>query len=287
MIFLQIASNARHASKRGVLMLPACFALFLLMEFPNQNLSLQFKTGQTNVFLIEQESVITDTLGANTSVVKNRTSVKKEWKVIEVDNGQVATMEMRVLQLNVETTRPNGEIFKYSSASPEGPLKESLSPLVGPVVAKIKVDSLGRVIQVIEAKFGNASRFEAEPPFGAILHSQIPSKGQQWTRDYQLILEPPAGTGEKIAMHQKYVINDIAGSLVSISVQTNSAKPFANGLEESALAQMMPSGVVVFDLHKKVTVRTEMTIDREIANTAGPGSKCHFKASYRETLQDK
>lgn len=268
-------------------MVPACLVTYLVLAFYGQNLSLQFKTGQTNVFRVEQESIVTDTLGNSTSVVKNRTSVTKEWKVVEVENGLIATMEMRVIQLDVETTRPNGEILKYNSASPDGPLKESLSPLVGPVVAKIKVDSLGRVIQVIDAKFGNASRFDAEPPFGAILHSQIPLKGQQWIRDYQLILEPPAGTGEKIAMRQEYKVKEIDGALVTISVQTTPAKPFTNGLEESALAQMLPSGVVVFDLDKKITVRTEMTIDREINNTAGPGSKCHFKGSYRETLIDK
>lgn len=263
------------------------FLLTIILCSGGQELNNQFMSGQSIIYRVDQESVATDTMGENTSSVKNRTRVTKEWKVIEIDSNKVATMEMRLLNLAIETTRPNGEVLTFDSERPAGPLKESLSPLVGPIVAKLKIDSLGRVLQVINSKYGKASRFETEPPFLLVLHGQKVIPGQTWNRSYSTFLEPPSGTGEKVELIQKYLTKSIENDLVVIELETVPAKSFSSPSEEAPLLQMMPKGTLLFDLKRGLVRLANLSIDREIKDISGPGSNYRFQSTYRETLVDR
>lgn len=257
-----------------------------LTGFTNgQELTYRFIKGQKITYQVEQESLAVDSMGENTSSVKNLTRVTKEWSVIEINNENVATMEMRLKALVVETTRPNGEVLIFNSQNPDGPLKKSLQPLVGPVVVKLKIDHFGRVIEVIECKFGKSSRFETEPPFAAVLHGQKIIPGQAWQRQYLGVLEPPIGTGEKIGLVQNYTIKFIDNESVTIKLETLTDKPFKNSVEEASILQMMPAGTIIFDKQRGLLRSAELVIDREIKNVSGPGSSYRFRSSYRESLE--
>ena len=265
-----------------------CAVLVLLANFSTgQDLSNRFKTGQIIIYHVDQESLATDIMGENSSSVKNRTRVTKEWKVVDLDGNNIATIEMRLLALVVETTRPNGEILKFDSNKPEGPLKDSLAPLVGSTVAKLNVDRLGRVLEVTDSKFGKPTRYETEPPFVAVLHGQKVVPGQTWNRNYFAVLEPPAGTGEKIELIQNYITRSLEKDKVILDLETSSLKPFKNPVEEASILQLMPKGTINFDLQRGLMTSAHLTIDKVINEIAGSGSSYQFKSTYKEILVDK
>jgi len=268
-------------------MLLFCCAIFTGTLISGQNLAFRFQAGQAITYRIDQETTATDTMGDNSSSVKNRTQVLKRWNVVEVSPTGIATLEMRLLELVLETTRPNGEVLKFNSATPDGPLKESLAPLVGPVVARMKVDSLGRVLEVIESKFGKASRYETEPPFVAILHGQGAVPEQTWQRTYQHTLEPPAGTGEKVDLIQKYITKAARDGIVSLELETTPAKPAATPADEAPLLQILPKGTVVINTKTGLLQSAVLTIDREVKNATGQGSTYRFQSSYKESLVER
>lgn len=264
-----------------------CCAFVASSLLSGQNLAFRFQAGQTMTYRIDQETTATDTMGDNSSSVKNRTRVLKRWNVVEVDPNGVATLEMRLLELVLETTRPNGEVLKFNSAAPDGPLKDSLAPLVGPVVARLKVDTLGRVLEVIESKFGKASRYETEPPFVAMLHGQGVVAGQTWQRSYQHTLEPPAGTGEKVDLVQKYVTKEAQDGIVRVEIDSIAAKAPATPADEAPLLQILPKGTIVINTKTGLLQSAELTIDREVKNATGQGSTYRFQSSYKETLVER
>ena len=252
----------------------------------SQELAFNFKKGQTIRYQVHQETSAFDSMGEFSSSVKNKTRVTKEWKIIETDINNVTTIEMRVIALLIETTMPNGELLKFNSELPDGPLKDSLLPIVGTVVAKLKVDSLGRVLEVIQCKFGKPSRFETEPPFAAVLHGQKIIPGQTWQRKYFATLEPPIGTGEKIGLVQNYIAKSVNKQIVTLNLETVSEKPFKNSVEEASILQMMPKGTLIFDKQKGLLKSADLSIDTEIKDVSGPGSSYRFQSIYRESLLD-
>lgn len=252
----------------------------------DQKLVFHFKKGQIIKYQVDQETLAVDLMGEVSSSVKNKTRVIKEWKIIETGGTSTTTIEMKVLSLLIETVKPNGELLKFNSEQPEGPLKETLLPIVGPVVAKLKVDNLGRVIEVVQCKFGKASRFDTEPPFGAVLLGQKSFPGQTWQRKYSAIVEPPIGIGEKIELIQNYMTKSVDNRFVTFYFETISEKPFKNSIEEASILQMMPKGILTFDKHIGLIRSADLTIDREIKDVSGPGSIYRFRSSYRESLLD-
>lgn len=265
---------------------PHLFLFTFMGLMPSQEVAFQFKEGQVITYQVDQQSVATDAMGENASTVKNRTRVTKEWRVAQVGPEKVATVEMRLRRLIIETTRPNGEVLRFDSEMPEGPLKESLAPLVGPVVAKLKIDIAGRVLEVLESRFGSPSRFDAEPPFIIIANGRQPMTGLAWNRAYTAVLSPPAGAGEKIDLVQKYEIKALDKGLATLEIKTVPARPFASPADEIPLIQIMPGGMVVFDLARGLVKSAELEIDRKIMDASGPGSLYRFQGTFRETLLD-
>src|SRR5262245_58231341 len=107
-------------------------------------------------------------------------------------------------RLRMETTTPSGETMVFDSADPEKSdpkLREEMSKYVGVPLATLRIDTHGHVVEVKDLKFGQASRFEAEPPFVLDLTNagrDLSFKTKtSWDRNYHIIQEPPLGTGEK------------------------------------------------------------------------------------------
>jgi hypothetical protein len=157
-----------------------------------------------------------------------------------------------------------------------------LARFVGPVLAVLRVDPWGSVVEVKESKFGSASRFESELPFGARMPAGKLRPEATWERAYQITLEPPQGTGEKYAAVQHYRCTGIMGSLATIAVTTElKAAPEAAG-DRVPLLQSLPTGDIVFDVQAGRLHGAALKIDQEVKGHQGEGSSYHFQSSYTE-----
>jgi hypothetical protein len=245
---------------------------------------LRWQSGQVLVYRGEHDIQVSETVGTEKSGSKSRLSVTKRWQVMDVDAAGVATIQLTLLRLRNEITRPDGETIVFDSADPKSPeSKEQIARYVGPVLAVLRVDPWGKVVEVKESKFGPPSRFESELPFVVVMPPSGPLKeGRTWDRAYQITLDPPQGTGEKFAAVQHYRFEAIAGSLVTIKLTTElKALPEAPG-DRVPLAQSQPAGEVVFDVRAGRLHSASLKVDQEVKGHQGEGSSYHFQSSYTE-----
>ncbi len=168
---------------------------------------LRWQTGQVLLYKVEQAIAITEIAGekkVETTIKMNNT---KRWQVLSVDANGVATIQHSLVALRQEMIAADGKTLLFDSANPDNStpeLKEELSKFIGPPLAVLRVDALGRVLEVKESKFGPASRYETELPFVGVLPVEALAIGKTWDRSYNLTLDSQ-GAGEKYAAVQHYV----------------------------------------------------------------------------------
>lgn len=244
---------------------------------------MHWQQGQVLVYRAEHDIQVTEIVGSDKSTSKSRLSVTKRWQVTAVDSAGIATVQLSLLRLRNEITRPDGEVVVFDSADPKNAeTKEQLARYVGPTLAVLRVDPWGRVAEVKESKFGPASRFESDLPFVAMLPAGSMKLGAVWDRAYQITLEPPQGTGEKYAAVQHYRCTGLAGGLATISLATELKSPPEAAADKVPLLQSQPAGEVVFDLRAGRLQSATLKADQEVKGHQGEGSSYRFQSTYSE-----
>jgi hypothetical protein len=264
----------------GALML----ALIVTGTASAQSADLRFRwqQGQTLYYRVEHTTCVGEVVGGKKVETKSKVNLVRGWKVTAVDAQGVATLEMSITAMRNEQTRPNGEVLVFDSREPDKStpgLREQLAKMIGPTLVVLRVDALGRVVEV---KQGQASRFEAEPPFALTLPPTAVAAGQSWDRPYVVVLDPPLGTGEKHAAAQKVVCSKIDGNLATLTLTTTVTKMPENKADQLPLFQKLPQGEVVFDVQHGRLQAVRLTIDREVQGHQGEGSTYHFQSTYSE-----
>jgi hypothetical protein len=244
---------------------------------------LRWQSGQVLVYRAEHDIQVSEAVGTERIATKSRLSVTKRWQVTAVDTAGVATLQLTLLRLRNEITRPDGEQVVFDSADPKSPEnKDQIARYVGPVLAVLRVDPWGKVLEVKESKFGPASRFESELPFVAVLPAEKVKPGTAWERVYQITLEPPQGTGEKYGAVQRYRCTAADANLVTIALTTELKAPPEAAGDRVPLAQSQPAGEVVFDARAGRLHSASLKVDQDVKGHQGEGSSYHFQSSYTE-----
>jgi hypothetical protein len=253
---------------------------------------LRWEKGQVLVYKVEQTTVATDAVGDKKVETKTQLNLVKRWQVMSVDAAGVATLQLSLNSLRLETTVPGGDPLLFDSANldkstPE--MKDQMSKYTNAPLALLRVDGYGQVVEVKESKFGPPSRFENELPFLAILPAQGPTKaGQTWERAYKVTLEPPQGAGEKYDAVQKYTSKTVADGLAAVAFAVTLKSPPAAPADQVPLLQMQPEGEVVYDVKAGRMKSAAWSIDKEVKGHQGDDSTYHLKCNYSEQyLGDK
>jgi hypothetical protein len=246
---------------------------------------LHWQVGQVLVYKVEQKTLAVETVSDVKAETSTRLNLTKRWQVLAVDASGVATLQLSLLALNMETKPPSGETLSFDSTAPDKAtpaLREQLTKYVGPPLAVLRIDARGSVLEVKESKFGPASRFEAELPFGGVLPEAAVQAGAQWTRAYSLTLDPPQGTGEKVPATQSYICKSVTPTLLTVTVATSLKTPPATAAERLPLLQFLPQGELIFDVLAGRLQSTAWRIDRDEKGQQGEDSSYHLSSTYNE-----
>ena len=211
----------------------------------------------------------------------------KRWQVLAVDGAGVATVQLSLTALRLETTPPNGEVLLFDSAdldksNPQ--MREQLSRYLNTPLAVLRLDPFGKVVEVKECKHGSAAKFESELPFVLLLPAAGLCVGQTWDRAYQVTLEPPQGTGEKYQALQKYQCKSLQGNLAVLGLTTTFTTQPEAVADQVPLLQSQPEGEIVFDLQTGCVRKLQLQINKELKDYQGPGSNYHFTCNYTQEL---
>jgi hypothetical protein len=266
----------------------AVFALFVVLSAaPAQTAAWRFRwqAGQVLAYRVEQSMTVTEVSAGNTVESKTKLNLAKRWQVVNIDAKGVATLQLSLTAMRLETTTPSKEVLVFDSANPDKSdpeMKQQLSRFVGQPLAILRLDTQGRVVEVKESRFGPATRFEHELPFSVVLPDVAPTAGQVWDRSYKVTLEPPAGTGEKYDAVQRCTCKAVAGPTATLGVAvTLKSLPMALA-DQAPLLQFQPEGEVVFDVQTGVLRGVNLTVDKELKGYQGEGSTYHFQSTYVE-----
>lgn len=245
----------------------------------------QWKTGQVLNYGVKQTTTATEEADGKKTETTAKLLHVKRWLVLDVDSSGNATVQMSLTALRYEFTTPGGEVLQFDSADPEKSspqLREQMAAYVGTPLAVLRMDPRGRVLEVKQSKHGPASRFESEPPFALILPEEGPTVGQSWERVYQITLDPPRGTGEKYDATQLYSCKAIQDGTTVVTVATVVKSLPEALLDRVPLLQMQPTGVVMFDTAAGRLQSARLSVDKELLNHQGEGSRYQLRSTYVE-----
>jgi hypothetical protein len=244
-----------------------------------------WQPGQVLTYKVEHTTVTTDTAGEAKDETKTKLNLTKRWQVLAVDPAGVATVQLSLMALRNEITRPNHEVLLFDSADPKvgtPELREAMAAFIGTPLAVLRVDATGRVVEVKESRQGSLSRFETTPPFVIVLFKGAAQPGQYWQRDYAITVEPPAGTGEKYQATQRYLCKEVKPTAVVLELTTTLKTQPEAVADQLPLLQWLPEGEIVFDPQAGLLRSARLHIDKELKGHQGEGSAYRFQSQYTE-----
>lgn len=263
----------------------ACFGVLVMASFAaGETPRFRWQPGQVLVYRTENHTIASNTMGENKFETKTRVVSIKRWQVMGVDAAGVATLQMSFQALFYETTPSSGAPLVFDSthldqSTPE--LRKQLEDRVGQPQVTIRIDGQGKVIEVKEARPGySAARYECDPAFKVVLPADPLQMGLSWDRSYQMVLEPPQGTGdEKYTAVQHYACQRVDGNLATVRFTTELKDAPAAQEDQVPLWQMQPEGEVVFDITTGRLQKATLRIDKEAKIEGG---NTHFQSIYTE-----
>ena len=250
---------------------------------------LKWTAGQTLLYRAEVSTVALDQVGDNKSETKSVVRATKRWSVKEVDKTGTATLTLSLASMYHQRTTPSGDVLVYDSANPDKSdphLKKALEGYLDTPLATLRIDAVGRVVEVEKSK-SPAAGFENELPFLAVLPVAALKPGLEWQREYKITLGPPLGTGEKYDAVQKYACKTATADAATVSLTTElKAAPKAQA-DAIPLWQFLPAGELTYDLKNGRLHSARLTVERELMGHQGENSFCRFSSTQTVTYVEK
>jgi hypothetical protein len=244
---------------------------------------LRWTPGEVLLYEVEHATLARDATGDSQSETRSLLKVTKRWQVLAVDAAGVATLQLSLPALLQERTMPSGEVLRYDSANPARStpeLKKVLDRFLNVPLAVLRLDGLGRLVEVKESKFGPAASYENELPFVGVLPAEGLRPGLTWQRAYKITLAPPLGTGEKYDAVQRYTCKEVRDGLATVTLTTSVPAPPPAAADCIPLWQVQPEGQAVYDLKAGRLHSARLTIDKEVKGHQGEGSSFRFQSTY-------
>jgi hypothetical protein len=244
----------------------------------------RWEKGQELTYRIDHVTSVTSTVKGSRIQVNSKLNLVRRWRVLSVDAKGAAVVQLVLVSLRNEQRLPNGDVRLFDSAhldKSDPDLKKELGKLIGQPLAELRVDATGKVL---EAKKGEAEKFEVELPFGLVLPDVALKPGLSWERKFVATLAPPQGTGEKYPGVQTYVCKSIKDEKAVITLKTAFTKPPEGIPDQIALFQRQPEGELRFDGKAGRFLGAHLTIRKDLKNHQGADSSFHFESDYKVEL---
>jgi hypothetical protein len=249
----------------------------------------KFQKGETLAYHLVQTTNITETVPDEKtnqpveSAVATKVDLVRHWKVTDVDAAGVATLEMSIVSMRWERKTPKDEDV-FDSSRPDDLNKKEMAKHVGPVLAVLRIDPQGKLVEVKESKVGPPARFAVELPFKLTLPDAEPRPGDAWERSYTIQLDPPLGTGEKYPAGQKYACQEPKGGFLAVGLTTQVKDLPAQAADQIPLLPMTQEGTLFFHAPTGRYYGARLKTERELKNHQGEGSTYKFVSTYVEDL---
>jgi hypothetical protein len=249
----------------------------------------QWQANQTLRFHVEQTTTVREFADGQQTDTLTKMSLVKSWRVLEVDAGGVATIQLSLASLRLETRAPDGASSIFDSAKPDPmqpELNKEMSQYIDKPIATMRIDGKGNVVEVKESKFGPGSRYLSDLPFKMTLPEMGLQAGQTWERAYKTKLEPPHGAGETFDSLQKYTCHQTEKGMAVVTMTTTIQGQPESAADRIPLLPMQLEGTLYFDVNAGRYRGARLKLERTFENHRGDGSKYIFSTTFTEAAID-
>ncbi len=259
-----------------------------------------FAPGRGPTYTVEQLTTVTETTLDDATqkpvaaATVTRLNLTRRWDVTAVDAAGVASLDMVITAMKQSINRPGPrdrdgkptvDRVVMDSATPEG--KEQMAAFLGRPVVTVRLDPAGNLIDAKSASAASADRLRAELPFRVVFPAAPVAVGARWMREFAIKLDPPLGTGETHAATQTYTRKpDALGKLV-VGIATALKVEPKDAADRVPLVPLLWEGEAYFDAAAGRYAGAKLTVKREVADHAGPGTKFTYESTYTETPAGK
>jgi hypothetical protein len=247
----------------------------------------RFAKGETLAYHLVQTTNVTEMVTDEKTnkpvetTVATKADLVRNWKVVDVDDKGVATVEMSIASMRWERKSGADEDI-FDSSKPDNLNKMEMAKHVGPVLAVLRIDAQGKVAEVKESKVGPATRFSTDLPFKLILPDTEPKAGESWDRIYTIQLDPPLGTGEKYSATQRFTCQEPKGGFLTVNVATQIKDSPAQVADQIPLLPLTQEGLLYFHPATGRYYGARCKVERELKNHQGEGSTYKYVSTYVE-----
>ena len=249
-----------------------------------QLLRYKFSPGETISAEVSHRAITETTINGTTQHIETATDSIKSWKITNVDQDGLATLEHLVDHVKMMTRTSGVESVRWDSDSQEAPPEgyEGVQLGLGKPLSELIIDSCGRIM--------NRKNFFPTPPSntGDLMVVPLPdtpvTTGTAWTVPDTIIIELPGGARKSIRTRLRYQVTKLEDDRASIKVDTTVLTPIHDTQTESRLLERIWSGQITFDIDRGCVIERSVRVDRRVVGFHGPASSIRYKASREEQL---
>lgn len=252
-------------------------------------LRFKFEPGELIRWRVDHRSHIRTTIQGTTKSAESSTTSVKAWRVTEVDDQGVVTFEHLVESIQMRQQNSGSSEISWDSTS-DGeipPVFEGAARSVGKVLAIIKMDAVGKVIDR-KGKAGEASNVTDESRMSISLPKDPVAIGQSWSMPVDVSVGSRATGGvTKVRMRQKYTLEEVRHGIAIIHAETQILTPNLSPEIQSQVVQRESAGTVRFDIEAGRLVGQQYDCDKQVIGFSGDQSSLQCRTRFVEELAEE
>ena len=257
-----------------------------------------FEQGEQVHYYVQHKTKMHSRLGEAVEIAKNKSSIKKHFHVLSIDNDGNAILQLMLDQVTMEASYDGGEAIKWDSSEDQAvpPQFKMIKQSIGRPLARIKISPQGNLLSVPHVAkqvkvhnelFNKGVQSADNDPsrnFLVIFPQGEIAVGDSWTNKIEVPFAVSKKLHKSATLQRRYKLISVQGAEAIIELKTTLLTIINDPTIRVQLIQRAPAGKITFDLEKgKITARN-LTIDKTEIGALGPKSSLHAVSSVKETL---
>jgi hypothetical protein len=261
-------------------------------EGPSQRLAYKFAPGQFAHYEVTSNMKIITQKGTVQAVAKNDSQSWKQLRVVTVDDEGNATLEPVITRVKMRAQFDNLPEVTWDSQADPAPPKDfaAVAAQIGRAHARVVVSPNGELLKITALAGAPdhiaAAADKADPKYNflVVLPKEPIGVGAVWKDRFQVPVTVGMGLSQPITLQRQYTLTKINGSIATIALKTSVVTPINNAEIEGQLMQRTPAGIIEFDVDRGLIVSQNTSVDNQVVNAMGPGTKLQANSDTLEKL---
>ncbi len=248
---------------------------------PRHLLRYRFRPGEQLQWRVTHRANVRTTVADVEQAAETSSISTKIWRIQEVLPDGSCIFEQSVQDVRMTQRLSGRSEVRFDSTSSDPPPAgfEGVAKTIGKPLARITLDTLGRVRQREQLE---TEAFQTPGLLTVPLPEEPVAVGESWSFPYEVEVPLRSGTIKRIKVQQKFTLQSIKAGVAEIGLKTVVLTPIDDPLVEVQLIQRINEGTVRFDIDAGRIVSQEMVLERSVVGFQGETSRLRYATRFEE-----